>query len=185
MQGAKPNRFRYVAHSCKSFSQQEIKNDLFPFEMSWMSGDVTFLHKCEKEKSRVLFCFLVLCCKKKANKMVSKGERPLLSQVFHIEILWSGLYSVNVHQSFRSPAVQFFFKATTFWENASSSTLWVSFLNFLVYLCFSLQDYNDSVAVSAQAWTEKCVLAHGPPSTRLLNGIFLPLLFLCLSLFPL
>lgn len=40
MQGAKPNRFRYVAHSCKSFSQQEIKNDLFPFEMSWMSGDV-------------------------------------------------------------------------------------------------------------------------------------------------
>lgn len=82
MQGAKPNRFRYIAHSCKSFSQQEIKNDLFPFEMSWMSGDVTFLHKCEKEKSCVLFCFLVLCCKKKANKMVSKGEDHFYHKCF-------------------------------------------------------------------------------------------------------
>lgn len=56
MQGAKPNRFRYIAHSCKSFSQQEIKNDLFPFEMSWMSGDVNISAQMWKRK---VSCFVL------------------------------------------------------------------------------------------------------------------------------
>lgn len=30
--------------------------------------------------------------------------------------------------------------------------------------------YDEKVAASAQAWVDKCVLAHGPPSTRTLNG---------------
>uniref|UniRef100_A0A665UGQ9 Cysteine-rich venom protein-like n=1 Tax=Echeneis naucrates TaxID=173247 RepID=A0A665UGQ9_ECHNA len=31
-------------------------------------------------------------------------------------------------------------------------------------------DYSAEVAVSAQAWVDRCILAHGAPSTRMLNG---------------
>ncbi|XP_038566207.1 cysteine-rich venom protein [Micropterus salmoides] len=31
-------------------------------------------------------------------------------------------------------------------------------------------NYSEEVAVNAQAWVDKCILAHGPPSTRMLNG---------------
>ncbi|KAM8734564.1 cysteine-rich venom protein [Acanthopagrus schlegelii] len=31
-------------------------------------------------------------------------------------------------------------------------------------------NYSEDVAVSAQAWADKCVLAHGPPDTRELKG---------------
>ncbi|XP_062279122.1 cysteine-rich venom protein [Scomber scombrus] len=30
--------------------------------------------------------------------------------------------------------------------------------------------YSEDVAVSAQAWVDQCILAHGAPSTRMLNG---------------
>ncbi|XP_073340782.1 cysteine-rich venom protein [Pagrus major] len=31
-------------------------------------------------------------------------------------------------------------------------------------------NYSDEVAVSAQAWVDRCILAHGAPSTRTLKG---------------
>ncbi|XP_059195778.1 cysteine-rich venom protein [Centropristis striata] len=31
-------------------------------------------------------------------------------------------------------------------------------------------DYSEEVAASAQAWVDQCKLAHGKPSTRMLNG---------------
>lgn len=49
---------------------------------------------------------------------------------------------------------------------------------------FLLQSYNEEVAVSAQAWVDKCILAHGAPSTRMLNGIFFPACISPFSLFP-
>ncbi|XP_068426798.1 cysteine-rich venom protein pseudecin [Clinocottus analis] len=33
-----------------------------------------------------------------------------------------------------------------------------------------LMSYSEEVAVSAQAWVDKCILNHGKPSTRMLNG---------------
>ncbi|XP_047454388.1 cysteine-rich venom protein [Mugil cephalus] len=33
-----------------------------------------------------------------------------------------------------------------------------------------LMSYSDEVATSAQAWVDQCILAHGAPSTRMLNG---------------
>ncbi|XP_051263632.1 cysteine-rich venom protein isoform X1 [Dicentrarchus labrax] len=33
-----------------------------------------------------------------------------------------------------------------------------------------IMSYSEEVAASAQAWVDKCVLAHGAPSTRMLNG---------------
>uniref|UniRef100_A0AAQ4RIU0 ShKT domain-containing protein n=1 Tax=Gasterosteus aculeatus aculeatus TaxID=481459 RepID=A0AAQ4RIU0_GASAC len=33
-----------------------------------------------------------------------------------------------------------------------------------------LMSYSEEVAASAQAWADNCVLAHGEPSTRMLNG---------------
>lgn len=41
------------------------------------------------------------------------------------------------------------------------------------FIVFFQQSYDEEVAASAQAWVDKCILAHGPPSTRSLNGIFL------------
>lgn len=41
------------------------------------------------------------------------------------------------------------------------------------FIVFFQQSYDEEVAASAQAWVDKCTLAHGPPSTRSLNGIFL------------
>lgn len=48
------------------------------------------------------------------------------------------------------------------------------------YLSVS-QSYSEEVAASAQAWADNCVLAHGEPSTRMLNGR----MSLYLSFFPL
>ncbi|TMS10383.1 Cysteine-rich secretory protein 2 [Larimichthys crocea] len=31
-------------------------------------------------------------------------------------------------------------------------------------------NYSEEVAVSAQAWVDKCILSHGAPSTRMLDG---------------
>uniref|UniRef100_A0A673B840 ShKT domain-containing protein n=1 Tax=Sphaeramia orbicularis TaxID=375764 RepID=A0A673B840_9TELE len=31
-------------------------------------------------------------------------------------------------------------------------------------------NWSDEVAANAQAWLNKCILAHGPPSTRTING---------------
>uniref|UniRef100_A0AAZ1Y5Z6 ShKT domain-containing protein n=1 Tax=Oreochromis aureus TaxID=47969 RepID=A0AAZ1Y5Z6_OREAU len=36
-----------------------------------------------------------------------------------------------------------------------------------------IMSYSDEVAASAQAWVDQCILAHGAPSTRLLNGYHL------------
>ncbi|XP_019960536.2 cysteine-rich venom protein pseudecin [Paralichthys olivaceus] len=33
-----------------------------------------------------------------------------------------------------------------------------------------MMNYSDEVAASAQAWVDKCILAHGAPSTRMLKG---------------
>lgn len=33
-----------------------------------------------------------------------------------------------------------------------------------------LQSYSEEIAASAQAWVDKCIVAHGAPSTRLLDG---------------
>ncbi|KAM6910741.1 cysteine-rich venom protein latisemin isoform 1-T1 [Xenentodon cancila] len=33
-----------------------------------------------------------------------------------------------------------------------------------------MMSYSEEVAVTAQAWVDKCSLKHGPPSSRLLNG---------------
>ncbi|XP_004078447.2 cysteine-rich venom protein pseudecin-like [Oryzias latipes] len=33
-----------------------------------------------------------------------------------------------------------------------------------------MMSYSEELAVSAQAWVDKCVLDHGPPSSRMLNG---------------
>uniref|UniRef100_A0A3Q0QT57 ShKT domain-containing protein n=1 Tax=Amphilophus citrinellus TaxID=61819 RepID=A0A3Q0QT57_AMPCI len=34
-----------------------------------------------------------------------------------------------------------------------------------------IMTYSEEVAVSAQAWVDQCVLAHGPPSTHMLNYV--------------
>ncbi|TKS82543.1 Cysteine-rich venom protein DIS2 [Collichthys lucidus] len=31
-------------------------------------------------------------------------------------------------------------------------------------------NYSEEIAVSVQAWLDKCILGHGPPSTRMLHG---------------
>ncbi|RVE63084.1 hypothetical protein OJAV_G00164950 [Oryzias javanicus] len=33
-----------------------------------------------------------------------------------------------------------------------------------------MMSYSEELAVTAQAWVDKCVLDHGPPSSRMLNG---------------
>ncbi|XP_056300667.1 cysteine-rich venom protein latisemin [Pseudoliparis swirei] len=33
-----------------------------------------------------------------------------------------------------------------------------------------LMSYSEEIAASAQAWVDKCIVAHGAPSTRLLDG---------------
>ncbi|XP_037640028.1 cysteine-rich venom protein isoform X1 [Sebastes umbrosus] len=33
-----------------------------------------------------------------------------------------------------------------------------------------IMSYSEEVAASAQAWVDKCILAHGSPSTRMLDG---------------
>ncbi|XP_013871839.1 cysteine-rich venom protein [Austrofundulus limnaeus] len=33
-----------------------------------------------------------------------------------------------------------------------------------------LMTYSEELGVSAQAWLDKCILEHGPPSTRMFNG---------------
>ncbi|KAM4581428.1 cysteine-rich venom protein isoform 2-T2 [Odontesthes bonariensis] len=33
-----------------------------------------------------------------------------------------------------------------------------------------MMTYSEELAVTAQAWVDKCILSHGPPTTRLLSG---------------
>ncbi|KAM9309945.1 cysteine-rich venom protein pseudechetoxin [Pholidichthys leucotaenia] len=33
-----------------------------------------------------------------------------------------------------------------------------------------LMSYNEDLAAAAQAWVDQCILAHGPPSSRMLDG---------------
>ncbi|XP_029959338.1 cysteine-rich venom protein pseudecin [Salarias fasciatus] len=33
-----------------------------------------------------------------------------------------------------------------------------------------MMSYSEEIAVGAQAWVDRCILAHGAPSTRMLNG---------------
>uniref|UniRef100_A0A3Q3XAR1 ShKT domain-containing protein n=1 Tax=Mola mola TaxID=94237 RepID=A0A3Q3XAR1_MOLML len=35
---------------------------------------------------------------------------------------------------------------------------------------FFTQSYDENVALTAQAWVDKCILDHGEPETRILNG---------------
>lgn len=53
----------------------------------------------------------------------------------------------------------------------SASTKTVNAALSCYFIVFFGQSYDEKVAASAQAWVDQCNLAHGPPSTRMLNGI--------------
>lgn len=40
-------------------------------------------------------------------------------------------------------------------------------------IVFFWQSYDEELGATAQAWVDRCILAHGPPSTRMINGIIL------------
>lgn len=42
-----------------------------------------------------------------------------------------------------------------------------------------LQSWSDAVAQSAQGWIEQCNMTHGPPSSRLIDGMLHDDLFFC------
>lgn len=115
------------------------------------------------------------------HQLVSKPKATWVKTFPYFKV-WSGTYFEisSVFQITDDPA----FKTNILQENGSFSTSWMSVWNetrdllWYFFFFFPLQSYSEEVAASAQAWVDKCILAHGAPSTRKLNGIFLLPLFL-------
>lgn len=103
----------------------------------------------------------------------SQRGRPLQLKLFIFHWLqWNIFWNITFLKYFPTLKVSIWNKTHIF------------LCSFLFYFLLLLQNYSDELAVSAQAWVDQCTMSHGPPTTRMLNGIFLLSLFFLSLCFP-